>query len=169
MIWRKYIFRKVLQCSKSQRTKHMSPEMCSCGSDPFCRIACVIFHELTVVSYPEVFQLILQIWWMFDWTCFCERLFCTHETKKYLRDTSMNRYQFVTSNESSKNTNDKFDNNKLSTNKRIWTVINRLIMRVLLMVRYFPVVLIISVLQLYLWLNVLLVFLVGLGCWLFQW
>ena len=30
----------------------------------------------------------------------------------------MDRYQFVTSNESSKNTNDKLDINKLNTNKR---------------------------------------------------
>ena len=117
MIWRKYFFRKELQCSKSQSTKHVTPELCSCVYDPFCRIACVTFDELTVVSCPDVIQLVLQVWWMFDWTCLCERPFCTHETKKYLRDTRMNRYQLVTSNESSKNTNEKLEIYKLSTNK----------------------------------------------------
>ena len=114
----KILFPQRASMQKSQSTKYVTSELCSCGSDPFCRIACVMFHELTFVSCPEVFQLFLQLWWMFDWTCLCERLFCTHEAKKYLRDTSMNRYQFVTSNESKKNTNGKLDNNKLSTNKR---------------------------------------------------
>jgi hypothetical protein len=41
----------------------------------------------------------------------------THETKKDLRNITMNRYQFVSDNESNKNTNIKAELNKLSTNK----------------------------------------------------
>jgi hypothetical protein len=47
----------------------------------------------------------------------CEVVF-THEMKKDLRNIRMNRYQFVTSNESRKNTNVKSETNRLNTNKR---------------------------------------------------
>jgi hypothetical protein len=45
-------------------------------------------------------------------------VFFTHETKKDLRNITMNGYQFVFNNESNKNTNVKSDINKLSINKR---------------------------------------------------
>ena len=42
----------------------------------------------------------------------------THGTKNDLRSIRMNRYQFVTNNESTKNTNVKSEINKLNTNNR---------------------------------------------------
>jgi len=49
----------------------------------------------------------------------CKQLFTLMKRKKKdLRSIRMNRYQFVTNNESSKNTNVKSEISKLSTNKR---------------------------------------------------
>ena len=62
------------------------------------------------IGSPNMFDI---RWHIFVWT-----VVFTHETKKGLRNIRMNVYQFVTNNESSRNTNVKSEINKLSTNKR---------------------------------------------------
>jgi hypothetical protein len=79
----------------------------------------VIFHQHTAVSFPEVSQLVQQICLVFDRTCLCEQLLSLMKQRKIFEiSIRMNRYQFVISNESSKNTDVKPDTNQLSTNKR---------------------------------------------------
>ena len=79
----------------------------------------MIFHQHTVVSFPEVIYLALQICLVFDRTHLCEQLFSLMKQRKIFElSIRINRYQFVINNDSSKNTDVKPDINQLSTNKR---------------------------------------------------
>jgi hypothetical protein len=78
----------------------------------------VIFHQHTVVSFPEVIHLVLQICLVFDRTHLREQLLSLMKQRKIFEiSIRKNRYQFVINNESSKNTDVKPDTNQLS-NKR---------------------------------------------------
>jgi hypothetical protein len=95
----------------------LTSELCLYNSHPFCRIACVIFTNTLLFKRPEIVQLVLQISLIFGSTYLCEKLF-SFMKRKDLRNIRINRYQFVTSNESNKNINVKSEIYKLSTNIR---------------------------------------------------
>jgi hypothetical protein len=74
----------------------------------------MIFHLHTVVSCPEVIQLVLQICLIISSTFLCEQLFSLVIRKKFFEISSWPD----TNSESNKNTNFKSEINKVSTNKR---------------------------------------------------
>jgi hypothetical protein len=79
----------------------------------------VIFHQHPVVSFPEVIHLVLRMCLVFDRTHLCEQLLSLMKQRNIFEiSIRMNRYQFVISKESSKNTDVKPDINQLSANKR---------------------------------------------------
>ena len=78
----------------------------------------MIFHQHTVVSFPEVIQFVFQICSVFDRTYLCEQLLSLTKQRKIEISIKMKRYQFVINNEGSKNTDVKPGINQLRTSKR---------------------------------------------------